>query len=92
MSRLAVIGTKPKIFINKNLLNDDWAIMIHNQTLDKLADRGGLSHKEIVMNVERIPMSGFNSIDIYYALNLVEKLAIKSEYINNLNPRAIRSA
>lgn len=76
--QMPVMGTQPKIYINKSLLNEDWAIRIHDQTLDRLAERGGLSHEEIVMNVEQLHFSALKTIDKYRALKVVEKLAIKS--------------
>lgn len=39
-----------------SLLNEDWAQNIHGQTLDRLAERGGMSPDEIVMNMSRIKL------------------------------------
>ena len=72
------MGTNPKVYINKSLLNEDWALKLHDQTLDRLAERGGLSHEEIVMNIERLPFKALKVIDKHYALKVVEELAIKS--------------
>ena len=82
MNKIAVMGTNPRVYINKSLLNEDWAVKLHGQTLDELASRGGLSHKEVVLNVEKLPLKNINSFSEYYAVKLVEKLAIKSINLN----------
>lgn len=39
--------------IPNELLNEDWAKYIHDQTLKRLNERGGLSIMEIIMNLKR---------------------------------------
>lgn len=36
-----------------SLLNERWASRIHGQTLARLNERGGMSIKEILMNIEQ---------------------------------------
>lgn len=40
-------------FVDVSKLSDEWALRVHSQSLDKLAGRGGLSVKEIRVNIER---------------------------------------
>lgn len=40
-------------FIRWDVLNDGWAYQNHSQTLERLAQRGGLSPCEAVANIER---------------------------------------
>jgi len=40
------------IFIRMNLLNEEWAERNHGQSLEKLADRGGLSLSEAAAIIE----------------------------------------
>lgn len=76
--KIAVMGTNPRIYINKNLLNEDWALKIHGQTLDRLAERGGLAPIEIFANVARLLFKDFKLIDPHNALKVAQQLAIKS--------------
>lgn len=39
--------------IPNELLNEDWAKYIHNQTLERLNERGGLGIMELIMNLKR---------------------------------------
>lgn len=41
------------IFIRMNLLNEDWADRNHGQSLDKLAERGGLSMAEAAAIIQK---------------------------------------
>jgi hypothetical protein len=84
MNKIAVMDTNPKIYIAISLLDEEWALRVHSQTLGRLAERGGMSHEEIVANVEKLHFSAISAIDKSYALKVVEKLAIKSiNLINN---------
>ncbi len=78
MSKIAVMGTNPKVYISTSLLDEEWATRVHGQTLDRLAERGGMSHEEIVANVEMLHCSEIRTVCKYHALKVVEKLAIKS--------------
>ena len=46
-------------YINWSSLDEGWAKKIHNQTLERLAQRGGLSPSEIVMNIESKELVSF---------------------------------
>lgn len=72
--RFPVLQTGKKIYVDWDCLNEDWALMIHGQTLERLAERGGLSPKEIVLNVERRKISYLENITISYANYLVSKI------------------
>jgi len=37
-----------------HLLNENWAYYIHHQSLEKLNSRGGMSLREIVVNMKRL--------------------------------------
>ena len=76
--KIEVMGSNPKVYINTELLNEDWAKKIHSQTLDRLAERGGLSPKEVMVNFNKLPFNQFNFISESDALKVVERLAIKS--------------
>ena len=41
------------IFIRMNLLNEDWAERNHGQSLDRLAERGGLSMAEAAAIIQK---------------------------------------
>ena len=82
MKKIAVMNTNPKIYIAISLLDNDWALKIHGQTLTRLAERGGMSHEEIVANVQRLPAHAIAPMDKYYALHIIEILAIKSINLN----------
>lgn len=76
--KMPIINSSPKIYINKDLLNEEWAMKNHSQTLDRLAERGGLSCREVLANVKKVPFIEIGSISTCEALKLVERLAIKS--------------
>lgn len=66
----------PKVFIDWNYLNEEWALKNHGQTLERLAKRGGLSAKEVVMNIEKIKGCNIGSITDEFANEYVSKLII----------------
>lgn len=39
--------------VSLETLNEQWAIMIHDQSLSRLAERGGMTLGEIVANIEQ---------------------------------------
>jgi len=41
-------------FVRWDALDEGWALRIHHQTLERLADRGGLSPAEIFINVRHL--------------------------------------
>lgn len=42
-----------ELFINMDVLNEEWAKRNHGQTLERLNERGGLSVEEIMAIIER---------------------------------------
>jgi hypothetical protein len=50
-SRLIALGCPE--FIRWDALNEGWAYQNHDQTLQRLAQRGGLDPTEIVANIEK---------------------------------------
>lgn len=61
--------------ISRKALNEDWALKIHGQTLEKLKQRGGLCPIEIVANIKKLPLSSFRSISYEDA----EKIIIENQ-------------
>lgn len=62
--------------IRWDALNSEHAEKIHSQSLERLAERWGLSPEEIVLNVEKRPIEDIMKIDREYALSVVRKLSI----------------
>ena len=48
-------------YIDVSKLDREWAMRIHSQSLETLASRGGLSPKEIKLNLERGKLLAINS-------------------------------
>jgi hypothetical protein len=40
--------------IPNDLLNEDWAINIHGQSLDRLNQRGGMAPNELIGNIKKL--------------------------------------
>jgi hypothetical protein len=40
--------------VPNEMLNQDWAMKIHSQTLERLNERGGLTVLEILINIKKI--------------------------------------
>lgn len=45
--------------IPNEMLNEDWAEKIHSQTLKRLDERGGMSIRELIINIKRMPTSEY---------------------------------
>lgn len=60
--------------IPDSLLNADWALRIHGQTLERLNERGGLSLAEIVVNVKKLSYREFDKITVTDAVKFVKEL------------------
>lgn len=41
-------------YVKWNDLDNSWALQVHSQTLERLAERGGLSPEEIVYNLNKL--------------------------------------
>jgi len=54
-------------------LDDAWALNVHSQTLERLAQRGGLCPEEIYWNVNHLQWS--TKVDEKAALDLVKRIA-----------------
>lgn len=50
-NHMKILGTE--LFINMDVLNEEWAQRNHGQSLERLNERGGLSVEEIMAIVER---------------------------------------
>lgn len=59
-------------------LDEHHARKIHGQTLVKLASRGGLSIREIYLNIHKMEYRDFGSINLQEAIQLVKSLNEKS--------------
>jgi hypothetical protein len=46
-------SARPKRYVNWDCLDEAWAYKLHDQSLERLASRGGLSPKELVLNVAK---------------------------------------
>ncbi len=67
-------GDLPK-FVKWRKLSEFWAQKNHSQSLERLAERGGLSPIEIVGNVEGIDWIDLSSVSEERARDLVKKIA-----------------
>ncbi len=54
------------------LLNEEWAINVHLQTLNQLDNRGGLTVREILINVFRLKLSDTIIDDSLKQIELME--------------------
>lgn len=54
-------------------LDDQWARSVHGQSLQRLAERGGLCPEEIYWNVHKLPWR--TKVSVNAALDLVKKIA-----------------
>lgn len=61
-------------FFPFSLLNEDWAQFIHSQTLERLAQRGGMSPTEILKNVRRERFEESSRFTEQYAVAEIRKL------------------
>jgi hypothetical protein len=55
-------------------LDDAWASRVHGQTLERLAERGGLSPIEIVYNVNKLEWA--TKVCPKFAVALVKRIAL----------------
>lgn len=62
-------------FIKWSALDDRQARVNHSQTLERLAERGGLSPVEIFGNINRIKWRDLGGVDKAAAVELVNRLA-----------------
>lgn len=53
-------------------LDEEWAMRMHRQTLERLAERSGLCPQEIVVNIER--RETFGNITLEDAIGIIQKL------------------
>ncbi|AUG84952.1 hypothetical protein MAELSTROM_32 [Pseudoalteromonas phage Maelstrom] len=77
MRNFPVLGEKKTIFVDANRLNEEWALKIHGQTLSQLSSRGGLSPKEIFLNLNKLDSRKIKSISDYQASEAVESIRLK---------------
>ena len=62
-------------FVTWSSLDNDHALKIHGQTLGRLAQRGGLSVREIYGNRYRLKYGDYARIDSAAALEFVKRIA-----------------
>ncbi len=78
MKKFPVLGDDTSVkYVDWGCLNNFWALRIHNQNLERLAERGGLSPEEIVLNIEKRKFGEIKNITTSYANNLVRKIQVK---------------
>ena len=65
------------------LLNEEWAITNHGQTLAKLDSRGGLAVYEIILNIFRLPHPSLG--DKRFG-NSQEQVELLKQIIKVINP------
>lgn len=74
VKKFPILQDGKKVYVNWSFLNEDWAQEIHGQTLERLAERGGMSKKEIFLNVKRMDSGGIYSITDDLANELVSQI------------------
>lgn len=63
-------------WVRQDALDEEWAMRIHGQTLERLAQRHGLCPVEIMMNVKRLKFTmKFTDKDKEAAIALVNSIA-----------------
>jgi len=70
-----ILQSGPTMFIDLSLLSDQWAQKVHGQSLARLAERGGLSPVEVVMNIKRIMYGDAGRIDKAKAKAYVDSIS-----------------
>lgn len=79
MKRFPVLGCKKSTMVNIDKLDEGWAIRIHNQTLSQLASRGGLSAREIFLNINKMKLSEIKTITDDEVVACVESIKVINE-------------
>lgn len=75
-SSFPVLQSGKKIYVDAMCLDNEWARKLHGQSIYELAGRGGLSPKEIVLNIERRPLSDVNFVSDLYANKVAKRIQI----------------
>lgn len=65
-------------YVRWDALSEDQAMKNHSQTLERLAERGGLSPVEIVLNVKSRDLFDRSLVGSDYAMELLKSIAIDS--------------
>jgi hypothetical protein len=65
-------------YVDWDKLDNDWALVIHCQTLEELFHRGGLSPREIYINVNRLPITEMSKIDSVVILEFIKTIEFKA--------------
>jgi hypothetical protein len=64
-------------YIRWSALNEQWARRIHDQSLEELAERGGLCPSEIVGNIKRLTFAQICAYNTAMAVNEILSLEFK---------------
>ena len=73
MNKIPILATTESLFVSFPLLNEERARRNHSQSLETLAERGGLSCKEMVLCAKDLPLSEMNNFDReYYTFEINE--------------------
>ena len=78
----------PKEFPTE-LLNEEWVDKLHNQTLERLNERGGLGVIEIIANIKQLKFNELDSYDINKAINELKELLNNYNMKEKLNDQAV---
>lgn len=78
-SLFPVLQSGKKIYVDATCLSSERAQINHGQSLRKIASRGGLSPKEIVLNVEGRPLKDIHFVTDRYADLVVKRIGVISE-------------
>jgi len=65
--------------IPDQLLDNEWALRIHGQSLSRLNERGGTSPVEIIVNIERKSYREFDRLDAGACIEKIIKYIQTSE-------------
>ncbi len=75
--KFPILQNGEKVYIDWDCLNEDWAQVVHGQTLQQLSERGGLSIEEVYLNVNRKPASCIKEVSESSAICLVNQIRVK---------------
>lgn len=78
MTKMPILNTTEPLFVSFTLLNEERARRNHSQSLETLAERGGLSCKEMVLCAKDLPLSEINNFDREYYTFEINDLITRS--------------
>lgn len=74
-------------FVKLTALNEDWAKKIHDQTLERLAERGGLSPIELMVNIQKLPFQDIYRVTEDAACEYIKQYAVDPKTFQDPKPQ-----